>query len=339
MKSRVFALLTICGVFYLHAQIIVSGKVLNMDKEPLAYTSIGILSANIGTYSFDDGSFKLVIPNSYELDSIHISRLGYQNKTIAIKALKENSIIHLEEQALELKEVIIGNSAKEQIVSKGIDKKKSSSSITIAKPFYGAEVATLIQLEKGESFRIQEVLLNIVAQNLKDYKIRVKLYSVRLPERTPENLLYVSADDYVFNKEKGTIKFRFKNPLTIKQSIYLSFEWLVNKQDANKIINDNSKINKDILNNYISEKCKVCSKVVYNQKTVVFYNSSQKVIDKVKLLRNHIRLLKSIESKKVILSFQTIKTNNPTYYKYTSFGNWYRYPQSLIASISGVNID
>ena len=53
-----------------HSQKAIKGTIVDMKNNPVSYVSIGVLNANIGTYSLKDGSFNLEIPIRYLKDSI-----------------------------------------------------------------------------------------------------------------------------------------------------------------------------------------------------------------------------------------------------------------------------
>ncbi|MCX6243618.1 MAG: carboxypeptidase-like regulatory domain-containing protein [Bacteroidetes bacterium] len=92
----------------LHCQVI-TGKVLDeSNSRPLAYVSIGVKDAPIGTITDEKGSFKLEIKGQSAQALVRFSMIGYKSQTFSIGDLsnKEN-IIKLKTEPVQLPEVII----------------------------------------------------------------------------------------------------------------------------------------------------------------------------------------------------------------------------------------
>lgn len=316
------------------AQIDLKGKVIAANGEPLAYTSIGIPNANIGTYTFEDGTFQLKVDPSQKKDSIQFSHLGYRTKYISIEDLLTNAspIITLDIEAQQLSEIFIGNDSNKKTKVLGIVKKNSSSDITISKPANGSEVAVLIDDETGP-YSIEKVKLNVASKNINVYSIRLKIYTQNaltlLPDRdiTPYNI------QGNFKVERGEVEFVLKHDIVIDAPIFLSFEWLVSKADALRIAEAEKFKNVEILSKYTSLECPGCSRVIENNRIVNFYNNKGESVTEIKLTKDDRAKLKRSTARLPRLAFQTTKSNHSTYYRYASFGKWYKYSQSLIASI------
>ena len=80
-------------------------KLVNQAGEPIAFATIGIEGKNIGTYSFEDGSFKLPQSILQLEDSLTIRHAGFQ--TLKVRLDTADEIITLKETVTALKEVII----------------------------------------------------------------------------------------------------------------------------------------------------------------------------------------------------------------------------------------
>jgi vitamin B12 transporter len=83
----------IISIFQLHAQTIVSGKVVNTKKEPIAAASIKIKESNIGTNADSLGNFSLSIAEKGKR-ILQISSVGYNTKEMQINI--GNSALYLE---------------------------------------------------------------------------------------------------------------------------------------------------------------------------------------------------------------------------------------------------
>lgn len=80
-------------------------------KNPIPYVNIGIVKKNVGTVSNNEGKFNLEIPSMFENDTIKLSSIGYQSKSILVKNflsnLKADSIVELLPDVTKLKEVVV----------------------------------------------------------------------------------------------------------------------------------------------------------------------------------------------------------------------------------------
>ncbi len=128
MKSYLFYLRCIMGLFFFFLTIIQSeaqinsiynndsssfkyfkGSILDSKtKNELTFASITVSRSNISTISNSEGDFLIKIPIDRQDASLIISFLGYKEKVISIKDLKqENNLLYLEPINILLKEVVV----------------------------------------------------------------------------------------------------------------------------------------------------------------------------------------------------------------------------------------
>ena len=128
MKSYLFYLRCIMGLFFFFLTIIQSeaqiNSIYNNDsssfkyfkgtildsktKNELTFASITVSRSNISTISNSEGDFLIKIPIDRQDASLIISFLGYKEKVISIKDLKqENNLLYLEPINILLKEVVV----------------------------------------------------------------------------------------------------------------------------------------------------------------------------------------------------------------------------------------
>lgn len=90
--------------------------------------NIGIVNKEKGTVSTDEGKLKFKIPSNLMNDTIRLSTIGYQPKSMLAKdyvaKIKVNSTIELLPEITELDEVVVTNKKlKEKIIGNKIKKK------------------------------------------------------------------------------------------------------------------------------------------------------------------------------------------------------------------------
>ena len=128
MKSYLFYFRCIMGLFFFFLAIIQSEAQINptnnsdsssfkyfkgtildsKTKNELTFASITISGSNISTISNSEGNFLIKIPTDRQDASLIISFLGYKDKVVSIKDLKqEKNLLYLEPVNILLKEVVV----------------------------------------------------------------------------------------------------------------------------------------------------------------------------------------------------------------------------------------
>ena len=128
MKSYLFYFRCIMGLFFFFLAIIQSESQINptnnsdsssfkyfkgtildsKTKNELTFASITISGSNISTISNSEGNFLIKIPTDRQDASLIISFLGYTDKVVSIKDLKqEKNLLYLEPVNILLKEVVV----------------------------------------------------------------------------------------------------------------------------------------------------------------------------------------------------------------------------------------
>ena len=113
MKKKVFLLFSLFVTLNIFSQqkIALKGIILDQDKLPVPYASIGIISKNIGTTSTEEGTFNFIVTNKEKIDYLEISSIGYQTFKITVNDFlsRKNKTIILKEKTTELSEISIMN--------------------------------------------------------------------------------------------------------------------------------------------------------------------------------------------------------------------------------------
>lgn len=181
MKSRfIFSIIT-CVIFLttnsiekLHAQDTASfkeinGTVLDADnKSPLVFADIIVNQSNISTVTNSEGEFSLKVPLSMLHQTLTISYLGYQDKTLDITSFKDNAKIFLKPAYTELEAISITalNKSALELVLETLKKKNSyTSENTLMTAFYRE---TIKKRKKNAS--LSEAVVKIHKQPYASYR-------------------------------------------------------------------------------------------------------------------------------------------------------------------------
>ncbi len=108
-------------------------------KEPLTSATVSVKSAGIGTVTNLDGRFRIALPDSLRVSTVHISHLGYENTEIKAAIVADKySDFELEPKVITLQEVVVRAVNPLQTVQKMLDarEKNYASEPEYATAFY-----------------------------------------------------------------------------------------------------------------------------------------------------------------------------------------------------------
>lgn len=114
MANRILTLILICyslpSVLSAQDEVFLQGRVINYQNEPVTEANISLKNTSFGTTTDEEGFFRLERPEeSGSYDSVMVSHVGYQNRTLAVSAFipGEPLVIRLMEAIEDLGEVEI----------------------------------------------------------------------------------------------------------------------------------------------------------------------------------------------------------------------------------------
>lgn len=266
--------LLICSLIPSFAQVIIKGKVLEKANEkPVSYVNIGVLNSTIGTISNSDGSFSILIPASHLEESLLFSAIGYETITIAVKAIVLNKevVVHLDEKAIYLDEVIISTSVeKEKLSWLGHGKRHLmvQGQMYVDSISAGGAMALLVEKKDDINLKfIDQAKLFITRSTEPEFKVRVRFLEVdssnnNLPGRDIFNESIVVTSDI----NRGWITFDLSSyDITIKdESFFLVFEWILEDEDRLKMFNTWAEYGKLYPNKIIKDTMVIDGKKIPN---------------------------------------------------------------------------
>lgn len=156
LKCVLFLLFT---NFIVHAQLTVSGQIVDEKNEPLPFVNIHVKKLNVGTTTNDNGEFWLSIHKRKA--KIDISSLGFISQEIKVNSKTTYLKITLKEEASELEEVVIVTKPKKRLrkkknpayrILKEVWRKKNKNGLKAADAYqYKKLLATEIGLNNLDS--------------------------------------------------------------------------------------------------------------------------------------------------------------------------------------------
>ena len=98
----------------------ISGRIVNINGEPISHAHIRINDTNRGTLSNEEGSFSLNVPKKYCSSSLQFTHVGYQTSIIPLTCKDLTIKVILEEERIALEDVSVTALTAKQIVEKSI---------------------------------------------------------------------------------------------------------------------------------------------------------------------------------------------------------------------------
>ena len=206
---------------------LIKGKLVDLTShEALAYVNIGITDKNLGTVSQRDGNFEMRVDAGFLADSLKISMIGYQSRTLSISELIKASkplLIPLEQKATSLQEVFV---TQKKPVVKTLGNTTTSTFVSVGLPlkFLGSEIGVKINLGKKPVW-LKNFTFNISSSRLDTAVFRLNIYDFRNGDPF-ENMLQ---KNIMVNVGKRTGKYSIPlsdYKLLMKDDILISLEWI-----------------------------------------------------------------------------------------------------------------
>jgi len=311
---------------------VIKSKIVDESSKSIPYATIGILEKNYGKVAFEDGSFEIQVTEGYLNDSLVISALGYEKKTIAYREFVKRKPLEivLKEDVFLLSEVVV-RSPKIAYSRIGILKKKSNSNFTLTYPLRGSTVATRFN-DRKENLLIKEISVVVGKQNIDAFQLRCRIFSVDPDTGLPgENLLNENLIKGS-RKKTETLTFKLSNDFWINEPFYIGFEWITTKEQF-KILQETFKAYPTGFIAEIIRKNPGYINNLYESKKLQFRNSDGKLVKEIPLTKAQRKLLKNKNKVSPILKFKIIPNGNKTYSGSSITGNWHLTPHEALISI------
>ncbi|MEO9805301.1 MAG: carboxypeptidase-like regulatory domain-containing protein [Reichenbachiella sp.] len=318
-------LTAILVVGQLHAQKLVSGRVISKQSNaPLAFANIGILNSTVGTFSFEDGSFNIIIPSDKLNDRLTFSALGYDKLHLNLSTLDSTKlVVSLKESTKVLNEVNI--TAGREILNGtwGLTKVKSATGYSCTRGTGGFAMASFVPVG-DEVFGIKKVNFFIGVSQLESYMMRVRFQAVEANNQPGEDLFHENII-VTSNIREGWIGVDVtKYNIQFNQDFFLVIEWIMDESGTLKMLEyDANPLSWDIVGS-----------TIVNQKKMTYFDDDGEKIT-VELTEEQIAEYKARVLPKVYIGSKK-RNRRSTPYSYWREGNmapWTReYDHELVAN-------
>ena len=211
----------------IYSQNQISGSVLNeITKKPLIYCTIQVENKSRGTYTNENGNFKLDT-TGYGYKKIIFSHMGFVNDTIELNDFKKNTVIHLKPTINQLEEVVIKSVNKDKKQDWFWNKNRERKYMVT--PARGTTYGVLIN-NPNEIFGSFEIYY-LKQKNEALNKIRIHFYK-RAENGKPTKERFFKNDlifELPYNSKELRIDLSYLNFKIPKNGFYLGIEFLGSK--------------------------------------------------------------------------------------------------------------
>lgn len=226
LQIIVFLIVSTVG---LQAQVVFEGIVKDIDtKENIAYVNIGILNKNVGTVTDVAGKFSIPLDGKYDDETLKISIIGYKSRDFKVgnfkKEYTKNSVIYLEKNIAELKEVVINGNLKTAVLGNPIGKKGMSAGFIKNLP--GNEIGIPVKIKKSPTY-IEAFHAMVAYNNYKDLKFRINFYDLK--DGKPNNTILTENIIATSNIKNGELTIDLSGYNIVAESdFFMSIELIEN---------------------------------------------------------------------------------------------------------------
>ncbi|MEM6299958.1 MAG: carboxypeptidase-like regulatory domain-containing protein, partial [Bacteroidota bacterium] len=208
-------------------------------SEPIAFANIGILNAEVGTLSNEDGSFSIRIPAKYEKQDLIFSSIGHSQRSFPVDKIDFSLPLNvsLDERITELEEITISaKRRKKQKATFGNGKSLlPKGRILLSKEYAGSAFALLIDKSQYPTSLtyVHTASLYIANNKMPAFKVRMRLLAVDSTNGfKPGNDLIQEQIITKSSIKRGWLEFPLPElPQVEQNAFYLTFEWIIDKAD------------------------------------------------------------------------------------------------------------
>lgn len=228
MKKNLFYVIFIIFCLPAHSQILEGFIIDSTNNVKLSYVNIALKNVDKGTYSNEEGFYKLNLKNINLNDSLIVSYIGYENKIIKLSDFNKGKKYELNVELLPkndiLDEVVISSEkAKYEWFSDNLGTKKKTL-FTSSVPF-GYEVCVFVKNEKNKIAKLEELKLKFKKQDETEIEVYRTYYRISFYRKNTNNFPgeLLSYENIIIHPENNnkTIKINLS-----EKKIFLPMEGL-----------------------------------------------------------------------------------------------------------------
>jgi hypothetical protein len=213
------------------SQLIVSSQIIDEStQQPIEFANVGIVGAGVGTVCDESGKFSFTVPDSLKQQSIKISSIGYQSKSISVteagllkKIALKPATVTLNEVAITVKKSkikLVGNVTKHKSVRGGFTKNN-----------LGSEIAIKLNIKEKKT-HIRKFFVNILSSTIEKPIFRLNIYKKDVEGGPGENIL---KQNVIVEPTQalGLVEFDLSTlNIFVDEDTFIALEWIKDLGDV-----------------------------------------------------------------------------------------------------------
>ena len=231
-RSLLFIALFLLGVVVpsIAQQAQIKGTIVDKDtKEPLPFTSIGLVLEQIGALSNEHGQFVVPAPSKNATDSLVVNALGYFRRAVLVKkgVAVPNLVIELPKRSVQLNNVVVKGG---KIKNLGLGARSDTPGEGMIQGLPGSQYAFFVKNEKSKRLgNVRTVSFYIGENGFPREPFRVRLYKADGNYNAPNTDLLT--ENVVVSAPQGgqwyTVDLTPYNIVAPEEGFFVAMEWVV----------------------------------------------------------------------------------------------------------------
>lgn len=292
------------------------------DGKPIPYVNIGIPGTSVGTASFENGAFEIVIPELHKKDSIWFSAIGYKPSRTLPGVIAPDGLpitIKLVRDVVVLKEVVVKVGKKVKPTQIGLSG-KSFMAQQFSSREGGAAMAILLN-EEGKSIDMLSSTIHISKNELSEFKLRCRLLEAENGYPGRDLLDQSVVVSSTIRKGSVTVDLSSYN-LSVNKPFFLVFEWVMDRAMS------------DYYKRMQSRPAWLpAGSLIENRKTIVLLNEKREVVKKIPMTKEQREEYETIRMR--YTEFSVRPTRFKCFARSSSMGKWVEVERDVICHVTG----
>jgi hypothetical protein len=281
MKSTIKVLLLFISLYYaqnsLGQDTSIKGRITTSEGIPIQFATVSYLGQDVGTYTDTLGNFSI---KKLDFDSLLVSHIGFERKTIAIKDLKLNGIA-LETRIQTIAEITVHRGKADKRKWKKVSYENGMKGTDKSSPMWYGRMNSLYFSNVNMSGSIESISFFVTRSCPTNNQLRIRFLTVDPITQRP-GIDFVHEEIVASNiKQNSWVRMNLKDYKIVLPSNEF-FVVLESLSDGNDCFNSKSK--KDSLGSYNLSIACVETKAIFYWKSFdgKWIDDSERIGDKVK---------------------------------------------------------
>ncbi len=310
----------------------IQGQIVDEEGNGIPFATIGIAEKNLGTVTFEDGSFSFRLDTDFQEDTLLVSAVGFERRKISYRELLslDPVEISLGPDIRRLDPVVISPD-KLRFYEAGMKKNTSPNHLGISTPLNGVTVAMFIPNDEGPVL-VDEIAVTIRQLNMDGAQLRCRIFEVDPQTSLPGRDLLVENLVATSTMKQERLSFSLSEDFWIDQPFFVGFEWVTTKMQYEELQRAREAFPVTFIDSIVAQNPGYNYNVNEN-KRIQFRDSVGRVVKKVNLTKHQREILDAKDAASPKLQFKIKVKGSRTYTGSPITGRWSKSPHEALISL------